>query len=135
MKLNFILVPFGALLAAAPVLAQDNSSDERWVRVVRDTGRGVTHFVDMRSIRAGNGHRLAWVKDVPTELRNGVREYRSLIEFNCQDPSMRVLQTVTYFQDRTTQSAVGQIGWIRVIPDFEDASDVIHRRVCRAAVR
>lgn len=135
MKVYCILLPLSAVLAAAPVLAQDVSSDERWVRVVRDTGRGVAHFVDMRSITAGSGHRLAWVKDVPTEPRNGVREYRSLVEFNCQDPSMRVLQIVTYFRDGTTQAAVGQIGWIRVIYEFEDTSDAIHRRVCRAPVR
>lgn len=135
MSLGTILLPLCGLLAASPVLAQDASPEERWIQVAPDSGLGVSHFIDMRSITAGSGHRLAWVKDVPTELRNGVREYRSLVEFNCQDPSLRVLQIVTYFQDGTTQAAVGQIGWIRVIYEFEDTSDAIHRRVCRAPVR
>lgn len=132
-KLTFL--PLCALLAASPVLAQDPSSDEQWVQVVPDTGLGVTHYIDMRSIRAGSGHRLAWVKDVPTVPRNGVREYRSLFEANCQEPAMRMLQTVTHFQDGTTQTAVGQIGWLRLDSEFQDASDTIHRAVCRASVR
>ena len=124
-----------ALLAASPVLAQDPSSDEQWARVVRDTGHGFTHFVDMRSIRAGNGQRLAWVKDVPTERRNGIREYRSLIAFNCREPAMRVMQTVTHFEDGTTRAAVGEMGWVMVLHEFQDTSDAVHRAVCRARVR
>lgn len=92
MRLMVNLLPLCALLAASPVLAQDASPEERWVQVVPDTGLGVTHFIDMRSIRAGSGQRLAWVKDVPTEGRNGIREFRALVAFNCRELAIRMLQ-------------------------------------------
>lgn len=89
----------------------------------------------MRSIRTGNGYRQVWVKDVPTEPRNGVREMRALYEFNCRQPAMRMLQSVTYFHDGRSQATVGQDGWLEVTSEFQDATDTIHRAVCRAAVR
>lgn len=135
MKIGRLLLPICGLLAASPVIAQNPSPEEQWVQVVRDTGLGVTHYVDMRSIRAGNGFRQAWVKDVPTVGRNGVREYRALYEFNCREPAMRMLQFITYMGDGTTQAAVGTVGWIRVFLDSEDTSDVVHRTVCRSVVQ
>ena len=135
MRFGTTLLPLCGLLAASPVLAQNPSSDERWVQVVPDTGLGISHHVDMRSIRAGNGYRLAWVKDVSTEPRNGVREHRALYEFNCREPAMRMLQSVIYFRDGTTQTSVGTIGWVTVLYEFQDTSDAVHRAVCRARVR
>lgn len=71
MKIGRFLLPICGLLAASPVIAQNPSPEEQWVQVVRDTGLGVTHYVDIRSIRAGNGFRQAWVKDVPTKVATG----------------------------------------------------------------
>ncbi|MCR9178891.1 MAG: hypothetical protein NXH71_01475 [Erythrobacteraceae bacterium] len=105
------------------------------MRIKTENDGDTTTFVDLKSIRAGNGYRQAWVKEVFKANPNAIKEIRVQYEVDCKDPAVRVLGSRVNLQNGLAEER-GDIGkWINVLPDDESGVRALFGAVCGARVR
>lgn len=124
-----ILFPAGALFAASAALAQGGDAPN-WMRVQTGNEPDFVTYIDLNSIRAGNGYRHVWVKEVPRTSHHGVSETKMLYEVDCKNPAMRILQSRAYLKGGTVEELGGDDIWASVLPEDRDGLWSLHRAVC-----
>ena len=131
---QFILIA-ASTLAASTVHAEQDRDTPSWVRVQTENGQNAISFVDLNSIRTGNGYRLASVKEVFKASPNAVSEIHAQYEVDCKDPSVRILSSRILLQDGAVEERGGPENWINVLPDDESGVKSLHNAICAARVR
>lgn len=133
MKRLILIATFA--LAASPVHAEQDRDAPNWVRIPTENDQEAITFVDLNSIRAGNGYRLASVKEVFRPNPNAVREIRAQYEVDCKEPSVRTLSSRILLHDGAGEERGGPENWINVLPDDESGVKSLHKAICAARVR
>lgn len=131
---HLVLIAIFAL-AAAPVLAEQGRDTPNWVRVRTGSEQYSTTFVDLNSIRTGNGYRLAAVKEVFKASPNAVSEIHAQYEVDCKEPSVRILSSRFLLEGGAMQERGGPENWINVLPDDASGVKALHKTICAARVR
>lgn len=122
-------------LATSPAHAEQERDSPNWVRIRTGSEQYSTTFVDLKSIRTGNGYRLAVVKEVFKASPNAVSEIHAQYEVDCKEPSVRILSSRLLLQGGAVQERGGPENWIAVLPDDESGVKSLHNAVCAARVR
>ena len=130
-----ISVHFSLLLASSAASAQQGRDSPQWVVVQTESDRFATTFVDLNSIRTGNGYRLASVKEVFKASPNAVSEIHAQYEVDCKDPSVRILSSRILLEGGVVKERGGTENWIAVLPDDESGVKALHNAICTARVR
>lgn len=129
-----LLLPLCALIASSAVWAQQDRNAPNWVRVKTENDGDTSTYVDMKSIRAGNGYRLAWVKEVFKANPNAIKEIRVQYEVDCKDPGYRILRSRVHLQDGSIKKRDDIETWINVLAGDESGVKALHVAVCGARV-
>lgn len=130
-----LLLSLCALIASSIVSAKQDRDAPNWVRIQTENDGDTTTFVDLKSIRAGNGYRQAWVKEVFKANPNAIKEIRVQYEVDCSDPGLRILRNRVNLQSGLAEERGDIEKWINVLPDDESGVKALHRAVCDARVR
>ena len=129
------LIAACALLASSVAFAQRDRDAPSWVRIQTDNEQAAVTYVDLKSIRVGNGYRLAAVKEVFKANPKAVREIHAQYEVDCKDPSVRILSSRVHLQGGAVEERGGPEPWINVPPDDQSGLKSLHRAICAARVR
>jgi hypothetical protein len=124
-----------ALLSPSLAVAQQDRDTPSWVRIHTRNEPDVQTYVDLKSIRSGNGYRQVWVKDVFAMHRNKVREVRVQYEADCKEASVRVLQSRIYLQDGSKLDRNESENWLSILPDDGGGLKALYDAVCGAKLR
>jgi hypothetical protein len=92
MKLS-ALIAACALLASSVAFAEQDRDAPNWARIKTENEQEAVTYLDLKSIRAGNGYRHASVREVFKANPNAVREIHAQYEADCKDPSVRILRS------------------------------------------
>ncbi len=130
-----LLLPVYALLASSVALAQPGRDEPNWVRIQTENDGDTTTFVDLKSIRAGNGYRLAWVREVFKANPNGISEIRVQYEVDCKAPSVSVLRSRVYLKDGSIKETFKEESRSYIYPDDTGGLKALQVAVCSARVR
>ncbi len=130
-----LLLPIFALLASSVASAQPHRDAPNWVRIQTENDGNTSTFVDVKSIRAGNGYRLAWVKEVFKTNPNSIKEIRVQYEVDCKDPSVSVLRSRVYLKDGSIKDTFKEESRSYIFPDDTGGLKTLHVTVCGARVR
>jgi hypothetical protein len=130
-----LLLPIFALIASSAASAQQDRDAPNWVRIKTENDGDTTTFVDLKSIRAGNGYRLAWVKEVFNANPNAIKEIRVQYEVDCRDPSVSVLKSRVYLKDGSMKETFKEESRSYIYPDDAGGLKALHTAVCGARVR
>lgn len=128
------LLPIFALIASSAVSAQQDRDAPNWVRIKTENDADTTTFVDLKSIRAGNGYRLVWVKEVFKANPNGIKEIRVQYEVDCKDASVSVLKSRVYLKDGSMKETFKEESRSYIYPDDTGGLKTLHVAVCGARV-
>jgi len=112
-----VLVAASALIASSPILAQQDRDAPNWVQIQTENRQDSMTYIDLKSIRAANGYRLASVKEVFKASPNAIREIHAQYEVDCSDPSVRILTSRFLLLGGAVQERGGAEDWINVLPD------------------
>lgn len=134
MKPTFLL-PIFALIASSAAGAQQDRDALNWVRIKTENDGDTTTFVDVKSIRAGNGYRLVWVKEVFKANPNGVSEIRVQYEVDCKDPGYRILRSRARLRNGSVEDRSEGGSWFNILPDDTGGVKSLQVAVCGATVR
>lgn len=134
MKLS-ALVAACALLGSSAAFAQQERDAPNWVRIPTENGQEAITYVDLKSIRAGNGYRLASVKEVFKANPNAVREIHAQYEVDCKNPSVRILSSRILFHEGAVKERGGPENWVNVLPDDGSGVKALHKTICATRVR
>ena len=129
-----LLLSLYALLGSTGALAQHYRDAPNWVRIKTENDGDTTTFVDLKSIRAGNGYRLVWVKEVFKANPNGIKEIRVQYEVDCRDPSVSVLRSRVYLKDGSMKETFKEESRSYIYPDDTGGLKTLHVAVCGARV-
>ena len=129
-----LLLPVFVLLASSVASAQQHRDAPNWVRIKTENDSDTTTFVDLKSIRAGNGYRLVWVKEVFKANPNGVSEIRVQYEVDCKDPGYRILRSRTRLRNGSVQDRSDDGGWFNILSDETGGLKALQVAVCGARV-
>lgn len=129
-----LLLPIFALIASSAVSAQQGRDAPNWVRIKTENDGDTMTFMDLKSIRAGNGYRLVWVKEVFWANRNGVSEIRVQYEVDCRDPSARILKSRMYLKDGSIEETFKVESRSYIYPDDTGGLKALQVAVCGARV-
>lgn len=124
----------GTSLTSSVVLAQQARDAPNWARIQTENEQEAVTYVDLKSIRAGNGYRHVWVKEIFKADRNAVSEIRAQYEVDCKDPSVRVLRSRTHQRNGSIMVRDEIEKWVVVLSDDESGVKALHRAVCNARV-
>ena len=105
------------------------------MRIQTDNHDDSSTYVDLKSIRAGNGYRQAWAKQVFKPNSNAIKEIRVQYELDCTDPAYRILRSRVYQKDGSVEDQASYEGWVYVLPDDTGGLKALHDAVCGARVR
>jgi hypothetical protein len=118
------------LLASSGAVAQQDRDAPNWVRIETANEQHALTYIDLKSIRTGNGYRLAWAKEVFEDNPKTVREIHAQYEVDCKDPSARIVRSRIHLQGGMVEER-GDIGnWINVLPDDRSGLRALHRAIC-----
>jgi hypothetical protein len=115
-------------------LAQQDRDAPNWVRIKTENDGNTSTFVDLKSIRSGNGYRQAWVKEVFKAYPNAVKEIGVQYEFDCKDPALRILRSRVHLQNGAVEDQALHEGWLNILPDDISGHKALHVAVCGAKV-
>lgn len=130
-----LLLPVYALLASSVALAQPGRDEPNWARIKTENDSNTATFVDLKSIRAGNGYRLAWVREVFKANPNGISEIRVQYEVDCKAPSVSVLRSRVYLKDGSIKETFKEESRSYIYPDDTGGLKALQVAVCGARVR
>ena len=132
---SMLLLPFCALIGSSVVSAQPGRDAPNWVRIQTENDGDTTTFVDLKSIRAGNGYRLAWVKEVFKANPNAIKEIRVQYEVDCKDPSVSVLKSRVYLKDGSIKDTFKEESRSYIFSEDTGGLKTLHVTVCGARAR
>ena len=130
-----LLLSFCALLGSTGALAQQERDALEWVSIKTENDSDTSAFVDVKSIRAGNGYRQVWAKQVFKPNPNAIKEIRVQYELDCKDPAYRILRSRVYQKDGSVEDQASYEGWVYVLPDDTGGLKALHIAVCGAKIR
>lgn len=124
-----------ALISSSAVSAQQDRDAPNWVRIKTENDGDTTTFVDLKSIRAGNGYRLVWVKEIFKANPNAIKEIRVQYEVDCRDPSVSALKSRVYLKDGSMKETFKEESRSYIYPGDTGGLKALHTAVCGARVR
>lgn len=130
-----LLLPVCALIGSSVVSAQQDRDAPNWVRVQTENDGDTMTFVDLKSIRAGNGYRQAGAKQVFKPNPNALKEIQVQYELDCRGGALRILRSRVYQKDGSVEDQALDEGWLNVLPDDTSGLKALHIAVCGAKIR
>jgi hypothetical protein len=132
---HILLLPVCALIGSSGALAQQDRDAPNWVRIKTENEGNTSTFVDLKSIRSGNGYRQAWAKEVFKANGSAIKEIRVQYEFDCKYPALRILGSRVQLQNGSVEDQALHEGWLNILPDDTSGLKALHVAVCGARVR
>lgn len=130
-----LLLSFCARLGSTGALAQQERDAPEWVSIKTENDGDTSAFVDVKSIRAGNGYRQAWAREVFKPNPNAIKEIQVQQEMDCRDWALRILRSRVYQRDGSVEDQALDDGWFYVLADDTSGLKALHISVCSARIR
>lgn len=107
--------------------SQDNGND--WRLIGTSAGGEKIHISPSRTVRKRTGLSRGWFKVIMPETEEKTSEMVALLQFNCAEGKMRILQVTAYRRSGKEDSTNSPTEW--EYPPPHSAGEIEFRTICR----